>query len=97
MQTYYLETIISALFLLVVAMMAYWLKRSDQRITALEQRLDEIIKNYLDRFDDVKDTIYAATEKINTNLAEVNADIKEIAVTVKNLTERVLELNRNQE
>jgi methyl-accepting chemotaxis protein len=97
MQTYYLETIISALFFLVIAMFAYWLKRSDQRITKLEERLDEIVKNYLDRFDEVKETIHSTSENINRNIAEVNTGLKTISVSVKNLYERIAEISKQQE
>jgi peptidoglycan hydrolase CwlO-like protein len=97
MQTYYLEAIISALFFLVTAMLAYWLKRSDQRITNLEKRLDEIVKNYLDRFDEVKETIHSTSDNINKNIAEVNTGLKTITVTVKNLHERLTEISNKQE
>gem|GEM_PF-5517509 len=75
--------------------MAYWIKRSDQRITMLEQRLDEIVKNYLDRFDDVKDVIHNATEKINNSIAAVNTEMKAISVTVNNLSGKFSEMNKN--
>jgi CHASE3 domain sensor protein len=94
MQIYYLESVISALFFLIVGMMAYWLKRSDQRITKLEQRLDEIVKNYLDRFDELKDSIHLSTEKINNSMAEMNAEIKTITIIVRNLSEKFTEMNK---
>ncbi len=97
MQTYYLETLISALFFLVIGMIAYWIKRSDQRITNLEDRLDGIVKNYLDRFDEVKEIIHSTSESINRNIAEVNTGLKTISVSVDNLYERITEISKQQE
>lgn len=97
MQTYYLETLISALFFLVISMIAYWIKRSDQRITNLEDRLDEIVKNYLDRFDEVKETIHSTSESINRNIAEVNTGLKTISLSVDILYERITEFSKQRE
>ncbi len=53
----------------VLALIAYIWKTHTDKVTKLDSRVEEIEKNYLNRFDDLKKTIEERLKPINENIA----------------------------
>ncbi len=62
----------------VLALIAYIWKIHTEKVTKLDARVEEIEKNYLNRFDDLKKTIEERLKPINENIAMLVERTKKI-------------------
>lgn len=62
----------------VLALIAYIWKTHTDKVTKLDQRVVEIEKNYLDRFEDLKKTLEERLHPIGENIAMLVERTKKI-------------------